>query len=272
MTNNFHLLAIYAHPDDEAFGASGTFATVTDRGGTVTLVCATRGEAGEISDPAFATAENLGEVREQELRDAMALLNVSDVRLLGFRDSGMAGTAGNGREDAFVNADPADVVSRLVDIMREVPPHVVLTFGPDGVYGHPDHLKIHAAATSALEIYAPATEVKPALYYNAVPKSRIREMAKRPNGPFKNVSADELGSYGTPDELITTQIDVSHQFERKLAAILAHRTQIAAGGPWSGPEHDVRELTRVERFRLAMPSESESGVDPLFEFCQPPVT
>src|SRR3954462_9366275 len=98
------LLAIFAHPDDEGMGSAGTFAAVTDSGGNVTLVCATRGEAGQIPEPALATPETLGAVREQELRAAMAALNVFDIRFLGFRDSGMKGTVDNDNPRAFVNA------------------------------------------------------------------------------------------------------------------------------------------------------------------------
>jgi len=84
---NQHFLAILAHPDDEAFGAAGSFATLTDDGARVTLVCATRGEVGEISDPALATPETLGAVREKELFTAMSKVGVSDVRFLDYRDS-----------------------------------------------------------------------------------------------------------------------------------------------------------------------------------------
>jgi N-acetyl-1-D-myo-inositol-2-amino-2-deoxy-alpha-D-glucopyranoside deacetylase len=270
MSIPFTLLAVYAHPDDEAFGAAGTLATITDRGGHVTLVCATRGEVGQISDPALSTADNLGNVREGELRAAMAHVGVVDIRFLGFRDSGMAGTPENDDPRAFVRASAADVERTLLQVLREVRPEVVLTFGPDGIYGHPDHLMISRIATAAFETFASESSQQRALYYNAVPKSRIQEMAKRPNGPFQNVSPDALAAYGTDDELITTVIDVSGQFERKVAAIRAHRTQITADSPWAGTSlDDVREFARFERFRLVERVNSDSGRDPLLEFTAP---
>lgn len=262
-----HLLAIYAHPDDEAFGATGTFASITDRGGKVTLVCATRGEAGEISDPSLSTHESLGKVREAELRAAMKLVNVDDIRLLDYRDSGMAGTAENNDPRSFVQADHASVTGLLISLLEEVQPDAVITFGADGVYGHPDHIKAHEVATAAVQAFATSTTSSPFLYYNAVPRERIIAMAKRPNGPFSGMSDEQLSSFGTPSELITTMIDVSEHFDRKMAAIRAHRTQVAADGPWAemDPE-EVRELMRFERFRLVFAPTTSPGTDLLAQY------
>lgn len=267
MSRPGRLLAIYAHPDDEAFGAAGTFATFTDRGGRVTLVCATRGEVGEISDPAFAMPETLGSVREVELRGAMVHVGVTDIRFLGYRDSGMAGTAENQAPDNFINAGDADVVEVLVAIMREVEPDIVLSFGPDGVYGHPDHIKAYQTATEATARYGESNGgVGPALYYNAVPRERIQAMAQRESGPFVNMTPEQLAQLGTPEELITTVLDVSSQYERKMAAILAHRTQISPEGPWSDlPADQVRSFLTAERFRLTRQPWSRDGEDPLLE-------
>lgn len=259
------LLAIYAHPDDEAFGCAGTFATVTDRGGEVTLVCATRGEAGEISDLALSTPEQLGAVREAELHAAMTHVGVSDVRLLDYRDSGMVGTEENANPANFINADNDVVIAALLAVMRDVEPDMILTFGADGVYGHPDHIKAHVTATAATELYTAETGGPgPALYYNAVPRERIQEMAARATGPFASMTPEQIAQLGTPSELITTELDISAQYERKMAAVLAHKTQIAPEGPWSDmPAEVVRAFMSVERFRL-MPREGvEAGVDPL---------
>ena len=89
------ILGVFAHPDDEGFGSGGTLAMLVDKGHRVSLICATNGDVGEISDPALATPENLGQVRQQEMRDAMKVTGVKDVRFLGYRDSGMDGTPDN---------------------------------------------------------------------------------------------------------------------------------------------------------------------------------
>lgn len=230
------LITILAHPDDEAFGVSGTVAKAVAGGHRVVIVCATRGEVGEISDPSLATPETLGHVREAELRKAATALGASDVRVLGYRDSGMAGTADNRDPRALANAPAEEVVGRLVAIIREVRPDVVVTFGPEGVYGHPDHMTISRHCAAAFDAAADPVrwpEAGPAhraarLYHLAFSRSELRrwsEMAGRLGtgpGALRGVDIDEMG---VPDEDITTVIDVGPWLERKHAAIAAHATQ-----------------------------------------------
>jgi len=262
------LLAVYAHPDDEAFTTGGTFANFTDRGGQITLVCATRGEAGEISDPLLAMPATLGSVREVELRGAMRHVGVSDIRFLGYRDSGMLGTPDNDDPRAFVNADDAVLLGQLLEILRETEPEIVLTFGEDALYGHPDHVKAHHAATAAVIAYSAERGGEgPALYYNAVPRERMQEMAKRTTGPFVDMTPEQLAQLGTPEALITTRIDVSAQYDRKMAALLAHRTQFGPRGPLNEfPPEAVREWLSTERFRHIPTGGPHDGRDPLALF------
>jgi LmbE family N-acetylglucosaminyl deacetylase/predicted GIY-YIG superfamily endonuclease len=266
------VLAIFAHPDDETFSSGGTFAALTDAGHAVTLVCATRGEVGEISDPALATPETLAAVREQELRSAMEIVGVDDIRFLDFRDSGMAGTDENHDPRAFVNADDQHVIAQLAAILRELRPAIVITFGPDGIYGHPDHLKIHRVATEAVVRYGSTVAHGPALYYQAIPRERIIEMAKRDRGPFSQMSEEELARFGVPLAEITTVIDVSAQYDRKLAAIGAHKTQFPTDGPFSElPPDEVRSFLATERFQLVdVPWDTVPG-DPLLAAVGVPV-
>ena len=136
-------LAIFAHPDDEAFGTGGLLALTAARGHKTALVTATRGEVGEISAPALANPENLGQVREQELREAAAVLGVSELVILDYRDSGMVGTEDNEHLKALAKADADEVIGQLVGIIRRLKPDVVVTFDENGGYGHPDHIAIH---------------------------------------------------------------------------------------------------------------------------------
>ena len=133
------LLFVFAHPDDESL-FSGTMAHYVQQGVQVTLVCATKGEAGEISDPSLATPDNLGTAREAELRCACDVIGITNLHLLGYCDSGMDGTPENDLPTAFIQADPDDVRLKLIRIIREVKPHIVVTFEPHGWYGHPDHI------------------------------------------------------------------------------------------------------------------------------------
>ena len=245
------ILTILAHPDDESFGLAGTLATLSDRGVGVTLVCATRGEVGEILVEGIATKESLGELRERELREAMAIVGVRDIRFLGYRDSGMAGTAENADPRAFVNANHDAVVTALVAMIDELRPDAVTTFGPDGIYGHPDHIKAHEVATAAVHRAAENGLWRtPALYYSAASRERIREFAKYPRSPFSSMTEEQLATFGTPEEDISTRLDISANMERKRAAIKAHRSQVGDDEPFAFLPRDVAErFTRYESLR-----------------------
>src|SRR5579885_2713909 len=120
------LLGVFAHPDDEGL-ISGALLQYSASGVETGLVCATRGEVGEISDPALATPENLGEVREQEMRAATGELGVRHLWFLGYRDSGMAGTPENQNKRSLAEASAAEEIGKLVAIMRQLRPQVMVT-------------------------------------------------------------------------------------------------------------------------------------------------
>ncbi len=231
-TDGKSLLVAVAHPDDETFGMGGTMALFVERGWRVTIVCATRGEAGEISDPSLATPETLGKVREQELRDACRVLGVDDVRFLDYRDSGMAGTPENDDARALCNADPARVTADFAAIQRDVRPAIVLTWDPSGGYGHPDHLAVHRFATAAFEQVAAASKTTigsaaPALYYTALPIHLFQEMAielQKQGIEFGSETMREQAEK-LPRLPVTTEIDVSAYENRKTASFKEHRTQ-----------------------------------------------
>jgi len=260
------LLAIFAHPDDESFGCAGTFAAITKRGGSVTLVCATRGEAGEISPASTATPDTLGEVREAELLAAMNHLGVTDIRFLDYRDSGMAGTAENDEPRAFVNAAEADIAATLQGIIDEVRPQVVITFGADGMYGHPDHLMAHRTTTAAVLAQGAERWQPRWFYYHSVPRERMQELARQAGGAFTGMTDEMLATFGTPRAEITTEVEVTPYLDRKWAAIMAHLTQMGEGGPLSHlPRDVVRETMRHEYFTLVPLPWAAADGDPLAE-------
>lgn len=248
------LLVALPHPDDETFGVGGVMARAAEEGHRVVVVCATRGEVGEIADPTLATPETLGAVREGELRSAAAALGVQDVRFLGYRDSGMAGTDENRDPRALVNADPDRVVAQLVGVIREVRPEVVVTFDPGGVYGHPDHVAMCDRVTRAVDAAAEpggagAPHQVTRLYYIAVPKSLTRL--------FREVAEASGAQWGAAVDLeaapedadVTARIDVSPWLERKKAAVRAHATQ---QGTLDGMSEEFRErMYSTEWFMIA---------------------
>lgn len=145
------LLAVLAHPDDESFGMGGTLALYARRGAEVRLVCATRGEEGEI-DPEFMEGfANKEARREYELDCAAKALGLTSVDLMDYRDSGMPGTEANRHPRALANVPLDDVVVKVAGYMRKYRPQVVITFDPIGGYRHPDHIAIHKATVLAFE-------------------------------------------------------------------------------------------------------------------------
>ncbi|HSO27469.1 MAG TPA: PIG-L family deacetylase [Anaerolineales bacterium] len=145
------LLAVLAHPDDESFGMGGTLALYASRGVAVHLVCATRGEAGEMDAEYLEGFDSIAERREHELECAARSLGLADVHLMDYRDSGMPGTEANRHPQALVNAPLEQVTAQVVDYIRALKPQVVLTFDPIGGYRHPDHIAIQRATVQAFE-------------------------------------------------------------------------------------------------------------------------
>lgn len=229
------LLGIFAHPDDEARIVGGTLAKYASEGVRIHLLVATRGEAGECGEPPLCTPEELPQVREAELRDACAILGVHDLRILDYRD---------GTLDAV---DRSSLIGHIVEAIRRVQPHILLTFGPEGRTLHPDHLAIHEAATAAFHLAADAHAYPeqnlppfsvPNLYYSAIPESQARVTSWR----FPSISDDE----------VTVALDVSSWIDQKKRATNeAHRTQ-AHDQPFGNlPEAERWEELSREYFHLA---------------------
>jgi N-acetyl-1-D-myo-inositol-2-amino-2-deoxy-alpha-D-glucopyranoside deacetylase len=247
MTPRRTLLAVHAHPDDECIGTGGVLARYAAEGVRTVLVTCTDGAVGEISDPALATPENLVEVRARELDEAVRILRVSRLVKLGYRDSGMAGTADNTHPASFEQAPLDDAVERVVQIIREERPQVVITYDERGGYGHPDHVKAHRVAVAACAAAADGARFPPAgppwtpakLYYSVVPRSALGRFSERLREagidvPFRG-QANEDPPFGVADERVTTAVDVSAYLGAKRAALEAHRTQM-------GPEQFFMRL------------------------------
>jgi LmbE family N-acetylglucosaminyl deacetylase len=267
--NPFTLMAVFAHPDDESFGTGGTLARYADDPGVrVVLLCATRGEAGEISDPSLATKERLAEVREAELRCAAEMLGIDELLLLDYRDSGMAGTSENLDPRSLNMADFDEVVGQLVYQIRRVRPEVIVTFDPTGGYGHPDHVAIHyhtrAAFTAAADPCRYAEQLEagltayqvPKLYYTAIPHRFFVAVAERMLELGIEVPERYLqrldGPFGLPDGACTTDVDVRGYWNTKYAAVRCHATQLHPDSIFATLSPEImRELQDWECFQLA---------------------
>ncbi len=233
---------MHAHPDDETLATGGSIARLSGEPDTaVTLVTCTLGEQGEVIPPELAqlapdAADQLGGYRFGELARACAALGVIDHRFLGgtgrWRDSGMA-LAGHGvraatpehlHPRAFAAPEAfAEQVEALVVVLEEVAPQVVVTYGPDGGYGHPDHVRAHEITVAAV------ARVPARLFSTVIARSTLdaglAALAATPGVPFRLPAPDELPS--VPDGQITTRVDVSGVRAARIAAMRAHATQIS---------------------------------------------
>lgn len=254
MADKRSLLGVYAHPDDEQ-GVTGLMAKYARAGVQVALICCTRGEAGEIAPGVNATPENLGTVREDELRCAAEKVGIANVYFLDYRDSGMMGTPENQDPRALWQSNLFEVAEKVVRIVRRHRPQVMLTFDPDGGYGHPDHIRAHQAATIAyyvagdpriypeqklegLQAWTPSK-----LYWGAFPRSRwahYAEMAKQ-LGVDLSVPLQEFLKRGTADECVTTRIEVSEFVDLKWNALFCHASQMDPNNIFAKIPPDVRK-------------------------------
>jgi LmbE family N-acetylglucosaminyl deacetylase len=145
------MLLVFAHPDDESFGMGATIAKYAREGVQIDLICATNGEAGEVPDEYLDDYESIAELRMAELECAMENLGINKLHRFDYRDSGMAGSPDNDHPNALVQADLDEVTERVARVIREVRPHVVVTFDSYGGYGHPDHIVMHKATIAAYD-------------------------------------------------------------------------------------------------------------------------
>ena len=226
------ILAIFAHPDDEAFGTGGTLARYAAEGHDVYLVTATRGEAGQIADPTLATSANLPLVRENELRCACRTYGIHEPIFLDYQDGQMA------------VAHQGQAVAKLVRIIRQLKPDVIIAFGPDGVYGHYDHIAAHRWAVIAAELSAdpdcfPDLDVcdphrVSKIYYRELTTEQVQSMSEDGRSPAVMMDGVPFRFQGLPLSQITTIVNVSAYMDAKLAGIRCHRTQLS-------PDMDIAE-------------------------------
>ena len=269
------MLLVHAHPDDETIGTGATMARYAAEGAHVSLLTCTLGEYGEILVPALRELEwdkgdQLGGYRIGELRAALGALGVGDHRFLGgagrFSDSGMVGMPANQGRRAFCRAS-ADAgafdatVALVVDVVRTVRPQVVVTYDPDGQYGHPDHIMANRVTTAAIASAAddaygtalpPWTVAK--FYWTALSAAALRTAMSAPAAARSGFDVPAEMDYpgALDDASITTAVDAGAFVLAKGAAMRAHATQITVRGDFYALSNNVgMPLTGVEYFRLA---------------------
>jgi LmbE family N-acetylglucosaminyl deacetylase len=216
------LLAIFAHPDDETFRPGGTLALLARRRVKVHVLTLTHGEAGSCGEPALCTPDELPDVREHELGSACAVLGFQSPIVWAYPDGHLA------------EAEPERMIAKILTVVRQVQPQVLLSFGPDGLSSHPDHI---AVGQWAAEAFRRVEEVA-ALYTVAVPQSLALQLG------MKQI-------YPVPDDEIALTVEVSPVWEIKLTAMHCHATQISSSPMLSAPTERQRLFFGREHFVCA---------------------
>jgi LmbE family N-acetylglucosaminyl deacetylase len=265
---------VHAHPDDEVFSTGGLLAKHAAAGDRTVVVYCTNGEAGEILDESLDPEEarpRLGEIRRQEVAEAVRLLGVSDVRFLGYRDSGMKDTEDNNHPDAFMNVPVDAAAERLLAIIRETRPQVVVTYDEEGGYGHPDHIMANRITVHAFRRAREEGLPVQRLFYPA----RSREDFRRWVEGLRDLGLEipwvrgdfNFDEYGVPEAELSAIVDISEFAPLKKQALAVHRTQIKPDFFYlSIPDELMRQFQGREFFQqIEPPRPPGSPSDDLFD-------
>lgn len=261
------LLCVHPHPDDESIACGGVLARAAAEGVRTVVVTCTEGEEGENLAGIDLGDVPLVEHRRRELDEAIAILDVTVHHRLGYRDSGMVGTAGNEHPASFHRADLDEAAARLAAIVRAERPDAIVSDDENGSYGHPDHIKAHHVTVRAVALAAdPDADVPgepwrvPRRYVHTFSRTRLLDahrqlLAAGLASPFGE--DDEPAPFGVDDALVTTRVDVTGQVGTKMAAMRAHASQIGPEAFFMNvPADMVHTFLGVEEFIL------EDGVAP----------
>lgn len=198
----------FAHPDDETFSSGGTIAKLVRAGHTVKLICATRGEAGQVGEPPICKKEDLAKVRTKELENAAGILGISEIIFLGLIDG------------TLHKIVPSQIEKAVLQILQKEQPDMVITFNKTGGSNHPDHKAIGKATTKVFTKYLESVKKHVKLYHTGMPKSYVRIFEK------KGLSYNAFGKVkGVSDKELTTRVNISDTFDIKVKALKCHETQ-----------------------------------------------
>lgn len=226
------LMAVHAHPDDEATSTGGVLARYAADGVRTVLVTCTDGGCGDgpggvkPGDPGHDPAA-VAVMRRRELEASCEVLKISDLETLDYADSGMMGWPSNDAPGAFWQTPVEEGAARLAELMRHYRPDVVVTYDENGFYGHPDHIQAHRITMAALEM----TELTPKVYWTTMPRSGMRrfgEIMRELDADMPEpdpAEAAALADIGLPDDEITTWVETAAFSDQKFDSLAAHASQ-----------------------------------------------
>jgi LmbE family N-acetylglucosaminyl deacetylase len=264
------LMAVHAHPDDEASSTGGILAKYADEGITTVLVTCTNGELGDSGGRKPGQdghrIEDVIRLRAAELEASSKVLGVTHVEMLGYHDSGMMGWPQNDAPGAFWSVPVEEAASRLATLIDKYQPDVVVTYDDNGFYGHPDHIQAHRITVAALA----ATGSPAKLYFPTIRRSGLGQFRERLAELGIEVPAVEESEFGSPDEVIAAEIDCSAYAQQKFDALAAHASQVENIFFVRLPLPLFREMFGHEAFIRARPPRTDDSVeDDLFADLRP---
>jgi LmbE family N-acetylglucosaminyl deacetylase len=242
------LMAVHAHPDDEASTTGGILAAYAAQGIRTVLVTCTNGELGDAptakpGDDDHVTADVVA-MRLRELEDSCAVLGISHLELLGYHDSGMMGWPQNDAEGSFWSTPVDQAAAPLVALMEQYQPDVVVTYDDFGFYGHPDHIQAHRITLAALETTGSTAKV----YFPTFRRSSMPEFRARLAEAGIELPDIDESAFGVPDEAIGATIDCREHAPAKRAALEAHVSQAENIFFLQIPMAEFTEVFGVEEF------------------------
>ncbi len=268
------ILFSLAHPDDESFGSGGVIARYVSDGAEVSLICATNGDVGTVAPEFMKDYASVADLRQAELDCAAAKLKLKHLVKLGYRDSGMMNSETSRDPRCLWQIPREQVIRRVVEVIRELRPQVVITFNKYGGYGHPDHIAIQQATVGAFHLAGDASFVTEGLqpytpqklYYTSIPRSlmrvglaltRVRRQDPRKLGRNNDVDMVAILDNAEP---IHTRIHISDFYEAWDEASACHASQLGGGAPRL-PLRIRKSLAPYQGFTRVFPVPKNDSVD-----------
>ncbi|MGB7340417.1 MAG: PIG-L family deacetylase [Phototrophicaceae bacterium] len=274
------VLISYAHPDDESFGNGGLIGKYVAEGADVYLICATDGDVGTIPEEMQGQYDTVRELRLSELEAANEILKFKKMFLFHYRDSGMMGSETSEDERslwATWHREPETVTRRVVEVIREVQPQVIITFNKYGGYGHPDHIAIQQATVQAFDLAGDSNYITDGLqpyqpqklYYSSIPSAflklalfimKLRRQDTRRMGTNKDIDFDAIIDHIEPTH---TQVNIVDYLDVWDAASACHKSQGGGGGGFFGrfPKWLQRMLRGKQGFTRVYPQPTSDRID-----------
>lgn len=238
------LLAVFAHPDDESFFCAGTLTRYASLGHEVYLICATRGEQGEIRHPdidptLYPKGQARGKLRQGELEVACEILGIQPPIFLDYQDSGYPPLVARANPRAFMHVDLREVELVLLGHIARIQPDLIIGFDPQGYYGHIDHIHLHRATIGAFWLAGNVMKAAPRRLFFPM-RSRELVLKTKFDPDIFSVSEDSFAA----------RFDVRPHAKTIRAALLAHRSQVGPESDWGNIERDWPGVLEEERFVL----------------------